>query len=150
MMAAYARQAAARTAGVWSVAGEVATLVSTVSFPAVATGTATATFFGIGKSASGAGELVFFGPLSPPVVIAAGVTPQIGAGTTVTQAAGDGMADAAGTDLLKLLFNNTTWAGVGDATGIVGSGAAGSWYLSLHSSSPLEAGSQTSNEITYT
>lgn len=52
-------------------------------------------------------------------------------------------------DLLKLLLNNTTWAGVGDATGIVGSSAAGSWFLSLHTSSPGAGGDQTTNEIAY-
>lgn len=53
-------------------------------------------------------------------------------------------------DLLKLLLNNTTWAGVGDATGLVGSTAAGSWFLSLHTSSPGAGGDQTTNEISYT
>jgi hypothetical protein len=53
-------------------------------------------------------------------------------------------------DLLKLLLTNTTWAGVGDVTGIVGSTAAGSWFLSLHTSTPGAGGDQTSNEISYT
>ncbi len=59
-------------------------------------------------------------------------------------------SNACETDLLKLLFNNTTWAGVGDTTGIVGSGAAGSLFISLHTSDPGEAGDQTTNEISYT
>ncbi len=54
------------------------------------------------------------------------------------------------TDILKLIFQNATIAGIGDATGIVGSAAAGSLYLSLHTSDPGEAGNQTSNEISYT
>lgn len=53
-------------------------------------------------------------------------------------------------DLLKLLLNNTAWAGVGDAPGIVGSTAAGSWFLSLHTSTPGAGGDQTTNEIAYT
>lgn len=60
------------------------------------------------------------------------------------------LSNAAETDLLKLLFNNTTWANVGDATGIVGSGAAGSFYISLHTADPGEAGDQTTNECAYT
>lgn len=60
------------------------------------------------------------------------------------------LSDAAEQDLLLLLFNNTTWAGVGDTTGIVGSGAAGSYFISLHTSDPGEAGSQTTNEANYT
>ncbi len=51
---------------------------------------------------------------------------------------------------LKLLFNNTTWANVGDATGIVGSGTAGSLFVSLHTADPGEAGDQTTSEISYT
>lgn len=53
-------------------------------------------------------------------------------------------------DLLLLLFNNTNIANVGDATGVRGSSAAGSLYLSLHTGDPGEAGDQTTNEIAYT
>lgn len=52
--------------------------------------------------------------------------------------------------LLLLLFQNTNIANVGDATGLRGSSTAGSLYLSLHTSDPGEAGSQTTNEIAYT
>lgn len=60
------------------------------------------------------------------------------------------LSNAAETDLLKLLFTNTTWANVGDATGLVGSTAAGSLYISLHTADPGEAGDQTTSEATYT
>lgn len=59
-------------------------------------------------------------------------------------------SDTCESNLLKLLFNNTTWANVGDATGIVGSGAAGSLYISLHTSDPGETGTQATNETAYT
>lgn len=52
--------------------------------------------------------------------------------------------------LLLLLLNNTNVANVGDATGLRGSSAAGSLYVSLHTSDPGEAGDQTTNEIAYT
>ncbi len=52
--------------------------------------------------------------------------------------------------LLQLLFNNTDWANLGDATGLRGSSTAGSYYISLHTSDPGEAGSQTTSEATYT
>lgn len=52
--------------------------------------------------------------------------------------------------LLLLLFNNTNFANVGDATGLRGSTTAGSLYFSLHTADPGEAGDQTTNEITYT
>lgn len=53
-------------------------------------------------------------------------------------------------ELLLLIFNNDTLALVGDATGIVGSGADGSLYVSLHTADPGEAGDQTTNETAYT
>lgn len=52
--------------------------------------------------------------------------------------------------LLLLVFNNTNIANVGDATGLRGSTTVGSLYLSLHTSDPGEAGSQNTNEISYT
>lgn len=53
-------------------------------------------------------------------------------------------------DLLKLIFNNTTIATIGDATGIVGSTTAGSLFFSLHTADPGETGTQTTSEISYT
>lgn len=52
--------------------------------------------------------------------------------------------------LLLLVFNNTNFADVGDATGLRGSTTAGSFYFSLHTSDPGEAGAQNTNEIAYT
>lgn len=54
------------------------------------------------------------------------------------------------TELLNLIFNNDNIANVGDATGLRGSSAAGSLYLSLHTGDPGEAGTQETNEISYT
>jgi len=54
------------------------------------------------------------------------------------------------TDLLKLILQNITFAGVGDATGIVGSSTAGSLFVSLHTADPGEAGDQSTSEISYT
>lgn len=52
--------------------------------------------------------------------------------------------------LIKLLFNNTTWANIGDATGLVGSSGTGSFYISLHTGDPGETGDQTTSEAAYT
>lgn len=60
------------------------------------------------------------------------------------------LSNASENHLMLLLFNNTTWANVGDATGVVGSGAAGSFFISLHTADPGEAGDQTTSEIAYT
>jgi hypothetical protein len=52
--------------------------------------------------------------------------------------------------LLELIFKNTDFANVGDATGLRGSSTAGSLYVSLHTSDPGESGNQTTNETSYT
>lgn len=52
--------------------------------------------------------------------------------------------------MLLLYFNNTNFANIGDATGLRGSTTAGSFYVSLHTADPGEAGDQTTNEIGYT
>lgn len=60
------------------------------------------------------------------------------------------MSNALENGLLELLLKNTTFAGIGDSTGLVGSSTAGSFYLSLHTSDPGEGGDQTTNEVAYT
>ncbi|HSR79113.1 MAG TPA: hypothetical protein VLN57_21245 [Xanthobacteraceae bacterium] len=59
-------------------------------------------------------------------------------------------SNATETAILALIFNNTTWANIGDATGIVGSTTAGSLFPSLHTADPGEAGTATTSEIAYT
>ena len=60
------------------------------------------------------------------------------------------MTTAAANNLLDLLFTNVNWAAIGDATGLVKSTVDGVFYLSLHTSSPAAAGTQTTNEATFT
>ncbi len=53
--------------------------------------------------------------------------------------------------LLLLLFNNTTLANIGDATGLVGSSGAGSTQLSLQTVALTDTSTLlTSNEVAYT
>ena len=59
-------------------------------------------------------------------------------------------SDAFETDLLKLIFQNTNIANLGDATGVRGSTTAGSLYVSLHTADPGEAGNQSTSECNYT
>ena len=146
-MATYARQAVARSSAGFTVSGTSVSLTSVVNFPAVVTGSATATHFAVGKASSGTGEILFSGPVAPVILIAAGITPQLGTGTTITET---GANNSSGNNLWKLLFNNTTWAGIGDATGLVGSTVVGSLYLSLHTGDPTATGNQTSSEVSYT
>lgn len=59
------------------------------------------------------------------------------------------MSNASETKLLQLLFNNLPWAPVGDESGLLGSATAGSFYISLHSADPADAGNQSTNEAVY-
>lgn len=54
------------------------------------------------------------------------------------------------TGLIRLVLMNTPFTLVGDAGGLLPSGAAGSLYISLHTSDPGEAGAQNTNESAYT
>jgi hypothetical protein len=60
------------------------------------------------------------------------------------------MTNAAEANLMNLLFLNVDWANIGDAGGLQNSAAAGSFYISLHSADPGEAGNQSTSEIAYT
>jgi hypothetical protein len=150
-MAAYARQAVARSGAGFTISGNNATLAALVTFPAMAGGAGgTVTHFAVGTDSSGAGNLLFFGTVTPNLAVVAGITPKLDTTTAITQASSDGMSNAAATAALTLIFNNTDWANIGDAGGLQNSATAGSFYLSLHTASPGEGGSQTTNEIAYT
>lgn len=61
------------------------------------------------------------------------------------------MTDGFENALALLLFNNTTLANIGDATGLVGSTTAGSTQLALHTVALTDASTLlTSNEVAYT
>jgi len=60
------------------------------------------------------------------------------------------LTNAAEQAFLDLLFLNTDWANIGDASGLQNSATAGSFYISLHSADPGETGNQTTNEVAYT
>ncbi len=59
-------------------------------------------------------------------------------------------SDAWETGLILLVFNNTNYANVGDATGLRGSSTAGSLYVALHTADPGESGTQATSEANYT
>ncbi|MGL5734256.1 MAG: phage tail fiber protein, partial [Beijerinckiaceae bacterium] len=54
------------------------------------------------------------------------------------------------TALLTLYFNNVDHANIGDAAGLQNSATAGSFYVSLHTADPGEAGAQNTTETAYT
>jgi hypothetical protein len=81
----YARVAVARSGAGFTVTNNAVATAAAVTFPAGTGGSGTATHFGIGCSSSGAGKLLYKGALTPNVVCGSGVTPQINAGTVVTE-----------------------------------------------------------------
>lgn len=151
-MAAYARVAVARSGAGFTVASNAVTLAAIASFPAMAGGAGgTVTYFGIGYEALGVGTgLAFFGTVTPNIAVTAGVTPKLDTATNVTQATSDAMTTAAANAFLRLFFNNTDYALIGDAAGLQNSAAEGFFHLSLHTATLNEASIQTTSEITYT
>jgi hypothetical protein len=81
----YARVAVARTSGGWVVTTNSVSPAATVIFPAATGGSETETFAGIGTSASGAGHLLYRGPITPNIAVSSGVTPELTTGSTVTE-----------------------------------------------------------------
>jgi hypothetical protein len=81
----YARVSVARTSGGWTISGESVSPASTIVFPAATGGSETETFFGIGTASTGAGTLLYFGPISPTIVVSSGVTPELTTATAVTE-----------------------------------------------------------------
>lgn len=60
------------------------------------------------------------------------------------------LSNASETALLLLMFNNTAWANIGNAGGLQPSGAAGSFFIALHTADPGETGVQNTSEASYT
>lgn len=81
----YSRVSVARTGAGFTVSGSSVTPVSAITFPLASSGSETETYFGIGTAASGAGELLYFGPISPNVPVTGGVQPILGTSSTVTE-----------------------------------------------------------------
>jgi hypothetical protein len=60
------------------------------------------------------------------------------------------MTNSSENKTLLLFFNNTAFALIGNAGGLLPSSVAGSFYVSLHTADPGEAGDQTTSETAYT
>lgn len=83
----YARVAVARTNVGWTVTANVVENAAAITFPTGSGGSGTASHFGIGTAASGAGVLLFHGALSAGLVCGSGVTPNFPAGSLTITAA---------------------------------------------------------------
>ncbi len=81
----YARVAVARSAVGWTVTGNSVSPASTLVFPAATAGSETETFWGIGVAATGAGTLLYSGPITPGIAVSNGVTPELTTSSTATE-----------------------------------------------------------------
>lgn len=82
----YARVAVARSGSGWTVSGNSVSPAATIVFPAASGGSETETYFAVGTAVSGAGKLLYYGSLSPTIVVSNGVTPQLTTATAITEA----------------------------------------------------------------
>lgn len=84
----YARQAVARTTGGWTVTSNAVYPVANVVFPVSSSGTPTLTHFGVGSASSAAGNLFYYGTITPNIVVSTSVVQTLAggaAGTTITE-----------------------------------------------------------------
>lgn len=81
----YARVAVARSGSGWTVTANSVSPAALISFPTCTAGTATITHFGIGTASSGTGVLLYSGTVTPNIVVASGVTPQLTTSSTITE-----------------------------------------------------------------
>ena len=81
----YARVAVARSGSGWTVSGNSVSPAANIDFPEAASGTETATHFGVGSLSSGAGVLYYSGAISPNISISTGVTPRLSTSTAITE-----------------------------------------------------------------
>jgi hypothetical protein len=81
----YARVAVARSGAGFVVAGNSVSPAAAIDFPAGTGGSGTATHFGIGTAASGAGKLLYRGTVTPNIVTGNGITPRLTTATAITE-----------------------------------------------------------------
>jgi hypothetical protein len=82
---AYARVGVARTPSGFTVSGNSVTLAANANFPAATSGSETEAFFAVGTAQTGAGKILYRGPITPTIPASTGVPPQLTTGTTITE-----------------------------------------------------------------
>jgi hypothetical protein len=81
----YARMAVPRTSLGFTVSGTSATLTASVIFPTATAGSETETWTAVGTASTGAGKILYRGPITPSLSISTGIAPQLTTGTTITE-----------------------------------------------------------------
>jgi len=80
----YARVAVSVTSGAWTVSAETFSPANPITFPTATGGSETETYAGLGTAATGAGTLLWAGPISPNLTVSNGITPQLLTSSTAT------------------------------------------------------------------
>jgi hypothetical protein len=81
----YARVPVARSGSGFTVTNNSVSPAANIDFPAGTGGSGTATHFGIGTAASGAGKLLYSGTVTPNIVCGNGITPRLTTASAVTE-----------------------------------------------------------------
>jgi hypothetical protein len=79
----YARQALPRSTLGFTVSGASCSPAVNVTFPVCTANAEFETFFSVGVAATGAGEILYFGPIAPVIAVQVGVTPQLSTATII-------------------------------------------------------------------
>lgn len=82
---AYARATVARTSGGWTVSTNTVSPVATISFPMATSGSETETYFAVGTTSAGVGQIMYFGTITPNILVTTNVTPQLTTSSTITE-----------------------------------------------------------------
>lgn len=81
----YARVAVSRTAGGHTVTGSSMSPTAAITFPAATGGSETETHFTVGTAASGAGKVLYFGTVTPNIVVSESVEPELTVASTISE-----------------------------------------------------------------
>ena len=82
----YARAAVQRTSTGFTVSGNSCILASPINFPTPSGGAGEIeTYFAVGTASTGAGKILYHGPITPSITILVGTAPQLTTGTTITE-----------------------------------------------------------------
>jgi len=81
----YARVAVERSSSGWTVTDNVVSPAAIVQFPECSGSTSEVTHFAVGTAETGAGVILYYGEVTPTLLISTGIQPQIGTGTTITE-----------------------------------------------------------------
>jgi hypothetical protein len=82
----YGRVAVARTTSGWpATSSQSISPAAAITFPVATGGGETETYAAVGTAATGTGELLYFGPISPSLAVSIGVQPQLSVATVITE-----------------------------------------------------------------